>query len=397
MTDHEHENLKTTRVLLSANTTMSMVMDNDTSEEPKGGLSSRQLTDAFHAIIKQKAIYYPVSYRLVREIGRGRQGVVFLALRHGARGCLTRHAIKLFDPGIYPEVKKYWTDMGRLAAQTSHIQPIHSPSLVSREIYDETNGVGYLQMELVEGMNLEEFIRSDHLERVRKYASSEEWERFTDVIFRIEDDAVRIQPGVAMYLMRQALRGLESLHAMGFLHSDVKPANIMLDRLGYAKLIDFGRANRINEHVSFLLGTPLYMAPEIHRRRPGGSQSDLYSLGLVGLELLRGKPFVDDHGMTEESLLEFKLNLKDRIPDLLPEDVRENDKLVSIMQQLLDPDPTRRYPDAREAESGQEGLHLIHKQLMLAGKDTAYGRELENYLSKIVPKVDHLEAVDDQA
>jgi serine/threonine protein kinase len=75
-------------------------------------------------------------------------------------------------------------------------------------------------------------------------------------------------------------------------HSDVKPSNIMIDRLGYVRLIDYGRANIINERLSFLLGTPLFMAPEMHRREYALSQSDLFSVGLVGLEMLRGEPLM---------------------------------------------------------------------------------------------------------
>lgn len=348
------------------------------------GRGSRQLVANYQAIVNARAIYYPVAYRFLNELGRGRQGIVFLGLRQGARGCVTQHAIKLFDPGIYSSAKKYWTDMGRIAAQTSKLQLVRSPNLVTPEIYEESNGVGYVQMEVVNGVSLRYLLDAEHLEHVRARCTREEWARFTDVIFRVEKNKVRIQPGVALYIMRQMLRGLETLHEMGFVHSDVKPANIMIDRLGYVKLVDYGRAVVANEKVTILLGTPLYMAPETHRREPSLVQSDIYSVGLVGLEMLRGAPLVDPAKASEADLLNYKTQLPEQLPDLLPDYVRQNAQFVVLLQRFLEPDPKRRYPSAEEAEVGSQGLLLVHKQLALLGKDTEYGRELENYLAKLV-------------
>ncbi len=348
------------------------------------GKGSSQLSANYQAIINARGIYYPVAYRFLKELGRGRQGIVFLGLRQGARGCVTSHAIKLFDPGIYPNAKKYWTDMGRIAAQTSKLQVVKSPNLVAPDIYEESNGIGYIQMEVVHGVSLRYLLDGQHLEKVKARSTKEEWARFTDAIFRIERGRMCIQPGVALYIMRQVLRGLEMLHEMGFIHSDVKPANIMIDRLGYVKLVDYGRAVVANEKLTLLLGTPLYMAPETHRREPSLVQSDIYSAGLVGLEMLRGEPLVDVSRMTEADLLNFKVQLPSRLPDLLPEYVRQNAQFVLLLQRFLEAEPRRRYPSAEEAEVGSQGLLLVHKQLAQLGKDTEYGRELENYLSKLL-------------
>ena len=231
------------------------------------GAGSRQLVANYRAILAERAIYYPVAYRFPRELGRGRQGIVFLGLRQGARGCVTRHALKLFDPSIYGSAKKYWTDMGRIAAQTSKLQLVKNPSLVAPESYEESNGIGYVQMEVVDGISLRELLDGTHMEQVRARSTEEEWRRLTDVVFRLENGKVMIQPGIALYILRQALRGLETLHEMGFIHSDIKPANIMIDRLGYVKLIDYGRAMLVNEKITLLLGTPVYMAPEAHEER----------------------------------------------------------------------------------------------------------------------------------
>jgi serine/threonine protein kinase len=349
------------------------------------GRGSGQLVSNYKAIVDARAIYYPVAYRFLRELGRGRQGIVYLGLRQGARGSVTRHAIKIFDPGIYPNAKKYWTDMGRIAAQTSRLQTVKSPNLVSPDIYEEYNGIGYLQMEMINGAGMRWFLDGQHLAKARQASTPQEWARFTDVIFRMDHGRMSIQPGVAIYIMRRVLRGLEALHQLGFVHSDVKPANIMIDLLGYVRLIDFGRAVTHDEKITFLLGTPPYMAPEMHRREKAMIQSDIYAVGLILLEMLRGEPlFPPGASVSETDLLVRKMGLCDELPTLLPDHVRQNAKFVELMRRFLDPDPAKRFQDAQEAESGKRGLIIVHKQLALAGKDTEYGRELEDYLAKLV-------------
>jgi serine/threonine protein kinase len=349
------------------------------------GKGTAQLVANFKSIVDARAIYYPVAYRFLRELGRGRQGIVYLGLRQGARGSVTRHAIKVFDPGIYPNAKKYWTDMGRIAAQTSKMQAIKSPNTVSPDIYEEYNGIGYLQMEHINGVGMRWLLDGKHLEKAKKASSPAEWERSTDVIFRIDGGKMSIQPGVAIYIMRRVLRGLESLHQLGFVHCDIKPANIMIDKLGYVKVIDYGRAVTHNEQITFLLGTPVFMAPEMHRREQALIQSDIYAAGLVLLEMLRGQSLVPaGKEINEADLLTRKMKLCDELPTLLPEHVRQNAKFVEVMRRFLDPDPAKRFANAQEAESGKHGLIIVHKQLALAGKDTEYGRELEDYLAKLV-------------
>ena len=350
--------------------------------EPAQDSGVKHLCEHYKAIVDAKAIFYPVAYSFPRELGRGRQGIVYLGLRQGARGCVARHAVKLFDPSIYPTTEKYWTDMGRIAAQTSKLQLVKNPSLVAPDIYEENNGIGYVQMEVVDGVSLRYLLDGAHLALVKARSTKEEWARFTDVIFRFERGRVRIQPGVALYIMRQILRGIEALHDAGFVHSDIKPANIMIDRQGYVRLIDYGRAVVINERVTILFGTPLYMAPEIHRREASMIQSDIYGVGLVGLEMLRGDTGIKGD-LDEAELLDAKEKLSGRLLTLLPEYVRQNAQFVVLLQRFLDSDPRRRYANATEAEVGSEGLLQVHRQLVQLGKDAEYGRELETYLAKL--------------
>lgn len=372
-------------------------LDSPTEEASSrwAGRGMERLIANYKSIISARTIYYPVAYRFMRELGRGRQGVVFLVMRQGARGCITRHAIKLFDPGIYSTVKKYWNDMGRIASQLSRLQTVQSPNLVDLDVYEEADGVGYVQMEAVDGLDLHDLVYGRHFDVARARSTAEEWARFSDVIFRFEDGKVRIQPGIAVYIMRSALRGLEALHDAGFAHCDVKLTNIMVDRMGYVKIVDYGRGTMLRESVGFLLGSPMYMAPEIHRRESHSIEADLYSLGLVGLELLRGEALADYSRMTESDLLQFKeKHIPAQLTQLLPPHVRRNSEFVDVLRKLLEPDPARRYHSAQEAETAQLGLAMLHKQLTISGKDSQYDRDLDSYMAKLYPDLGQMPSLE---
>ena len=343
-----------------------------------------QLQRNYQSIIDTRAIYYPVAYQFLRKLGQGRQGAVFLGLRQGARGCITEHAIKVFDPSIYRSPEEYWTDMGRIASQISQLQRLQSPNIVTRHTYEETYGIGYVQMEAVDGIDLRTFLSRKHLDLAMAQSTAGEMAEFSRLLFHLDGDRISVRPGLALYILRGVLRGLERLHAMNFLHSDVKPANIMFDRLGYVKLIDFGRAVTAGEELSFLLGSPLYMSVETHERRPSGPESDLFSVGLVALEMLRGRPLLADPNPGEAKLLEVKRSLATELPNLLPAEVRENSDIVSMVRKLLHANPAGRYANAKEADAGHEGLSRIDKRRVRAGQDTEYERVLSDYLSKLV-------------
>jgi len=343
-----------------------------------------ELIGNYRQLIRKRTLPYPVAYRFIKEMGHGRQGVVFLAERQGARGCLTHHAIKLFDPGIYSSAPVYWTDMGRIAHQISTLQPINNLNLVSCDFYEECNGVGYVHMEAIDGVDIQFLIDGKHAQLARSRSTNEEWEHFMQVFFRVENNRVSLHPGFVLFLIRNVLRGLTVLHEHGFIHGDIKPTNIMIDAQGRVKLVDFGRAVRIGEKVNILLGSPLFMAPEVHRREPGCLQADLFSAGLVGLEMLVGNQITAMMDYNENELIDFKTALASRIEDWLPPDVLNNVELTNVFRRLLEPDLANRFATAKEAESG--GLSFASARLWLRDyeRETEYERELENYLRKLV-------------
>lgn len=342
----------------------------------------RQLIDEYHSILRKRCISQPIPYQFSRELGQGRQGVVFLATRQGGRGCHTRHAIKIHDPGIYSSAEKYWSDMGRLASQVSKLQPVHSDNLVTRDTYDETNGIGYLQMAVIDGIDLQYLLSGSHMAIARSQSTDEEWEHFMSTLFRLEDTRFMLQPGVALYILRKILMGLMVLHEANYLHADIKPSNIMIDRMGSVKLVDFGRAVEIGERISILLGSPVYMAPETHRLEPGRAQTDLFSTGLVALEMLGGQSLQACNDMDDETLLQFKLSLHGQMESMLPANIQKSKRVVRLLRRFLDPKPEQRFGSAREAEESYYRLRGIYREMGLDA-DAEYDRELLTYLQKI--------------
>src|SRR5207245_8327738 len=111
-----------------------------------------------------------------------------------------------------------------------------------------------------------------------------------------------IPQGEATTLVAQIAGALDATHRAGLVHLDVKPANVIVDQAGNAKLTDFGiaRAARDSEERE-LVGTARYIAPERVEGRPVTSRADVYGLALVAYELMTGQPAFG--GAANEGLL----------------------------------------------------------------------------------------------
>jgi serine/threonine-protein kinase len=152
------------------------------------------------------------------------------------------------------------------------------------------------------------------------------------------DESIRLAAEVAS--------GLGALHAHGIVHRDVKPSNVMLDRMGAAALTDFGLARSDAYTVLTIpgqvLGTLDYIAPELIQGQPATSESDVYSLGCLVYECVTGSPPFADRGVFEVAVA----HLEDAPPD--PRERRDTvgAELAWALVRALEKDPSLRPPTA---------------------------------------------------
>ena len=201
-----------------------------------------------------------------RLLGAGGMGSVYL----GHDRALDRAvAIKV----IAPELAATAALRERFLREARTVARLRHPNIVAVYSAGETEGVLYFVMEYVPGESLR-----DRLDRAGRY-----------------DDAS------AVAALRDLARALAYAHGQGIIHRDVKPENVLLDaETGRAMLMDFGVAGAMRQGsdermtgTGFVVGSPRYMSPEqAAGERDLDGRSDLYSLGLVGYEMLAGEPAV---------------------------------------------------------------------------------------------------------
>lgn len=158
----------------------------------------------------------------------------------------------------------------------------------------------------------------------------------------------KLPPGYAAELLRQLLDALIAVHEQGVVHRDIKPANMLLSATGTGRphlwLTDFGvavsvDAPRLTSH-SIVMGTPGYLAPEQLRGHDPDPRSDLYAVGMMGIQLLTGhKP---------------RAQVRTEAVDLPPRPADVPDSLWHTVVSLADPDIDRRPVSARQARAALE-------------------------------------------
>ncbi|MCH8921680.1 MAG: serine/threonine protein kinase [Planctomycetes bacterium] len=155
--------------------------------------------------------------------------------------------------------------------------------------------------------------------------------------------------GLALWTARQVSEALDALYRSGWMHADVKPANIIVSPEGHATLIDLGFARRRDEAGSLvdrpLLGTVAYIAPEMVTSTLGADiRSDIYSLGATLYELLTGQPPFAGNDLAE---------LISQHRQTAPTDIRElvrgiPDEAAELVAKMLAKEPLRRPQTPRE-------------------------------------------------
>ncbi|HEX4574550.1 MAG TPA: serine/threonine-protein kinase [Gemmatimonadales bacterium] len=273
------------------------------------------------------------SYTVEGEIGRGGMGVVFNARDER----LKRHvAIKVLPPELAfrEEIRLRFLREAETAARLSHphIVPIHS-------VGEGPDGLVYFVMAFVDGESLAAKLKRRG----------------------------RLPPDESRRIIQETADALGAAHALGIIHRDVKPDNILLEgSRGRVVVTDFGIAKALSSSsgaatltaTGVAIGTPHYMSPEqAAGDREIDGRSDIYSLGVVSYQMLTGElPF---HAPTVPGIL--MKHITERAPLVTDKRPDTPDDLAACVMRCLEKDPDDRWPTAdalrRALESRSATLH----------------------------------------
>ncbi len=260
-------------------------------------------------------------FTLVREIGRGGAGIVYEALEPETERRLALKVLRtLDDPALLVRFKREF----RLVKMLAH------PNIVAlEELFSEDNE-WFFTMELVGGLDFLTFARHG-LAPGGPNASSEP-----------NYSESRLRKGLV-----QLVSALEVMHEAGIAHRDVKPSNVLVTQEGRLVVLDFGvatdlRARATGAETLSIVGTPVYMAPELALGEASGVAVDLYAVGVMLFEALTGHRPVNGAVM---EVLSKKLTEPVRRPHELVASVPKD--LSQLAMDLLEPDPQAR-PTASE-------------------------------------------------
>ncbi len=286
-------------------------------------------------------------YRVVERIGGGAMGEIFLA--EDTR-LARRVALKVLPAEAVTDAER----LQRFRTEARAVAAVNHPNIVTIHGVEESGGVHFLAMELVEGRTLREVIPRGGLP-------------FPEFL-RL---AVQLTEAVAV------------AHAAGITHRDLKPDNVMITGSGRLKVLDFGLAKRLDEphEASFegatladrprsdferltsdgmLIGTIPYMSPEHVRGAAIDGRSDLFSLGIILYEMLTGeRPF---KGSSPASVMGAILSHRPPPVSAARGDVPRHLELA--IELCLEKDPAERL---QSVQSLHEQLRILRRELTSAG------------------------------
>ena len=199
-------------------------------------------------------------YEVIEELGRGGMGSVFRVMDKKIN---EEVALKVIRPEIVDE-----KTLDRFGDELKYARKIAHRNVCKMYDLDEEEGTYYITMEYIPGEDLKSMIKMTRQLGVR-----------TSVI-----------------IAKQICEGLAEAHRHGIVHRDLKPGNIIIDKDGNARILDFGIARSLKTGRKtghgVLVGTPEYMSPEQAEAKEADQQSDINSLGVIMFEMLTGRvPF----------------------------------------------------------------------------------------------------------
>jgi eukaryotic-like serine/threonine-protein kinase len=288
-------------------------------------------------------------YEVVGVLGQGGMGVVYRA-RDPRIG--RDVAIKTLTEGFSGEpdmLKRFYQEAG-------HTGNLRHPNIVTVYDFGDEEGLPYIVMEFLDGEPLDKLVR----------------------------DKDRLHISAKLDIIEQVCSALAYAHLQGMIHRDVKPANVIVQRDGLVKLLDFGIAragqqqqtDRGMTRTGTLVGTPAYMAPERLRGEPFDGRSDIFSTGIMLYQVLTGVlPFDAEYPAILHQILQQDppplSNYLSSYPSLLEQ----------IMARALAKDPFERYAHASDmaADLNAVGAQLKIERIAQLLAEARAAVEAENY------------------
>src|SRR5437899_947475 len=301
-------------------------------------------------------------YEIVRKIFEGGMGVVYEAEQLGARGFVKRLAIKVIRQN-YANQKQFIENFigeAKLVADLIHTNIVQTYHL------GETRGVYFIAMELIRGVNLEQFAQ------------------------QLADKKRVLPKELAVFIVSRVARGLayahkktdKDGHPLGIVHRDVSFKNIMLAFEGDVKLTDFGIAKArgflVDNEGEVVACKAEYMSPEQANFQITDKRSDLFSAGVVLAHLVLGKNIFK--GASPEESRQRMMSLS--VPDFRTLDPRVDERLNQILHRALAREVDKRYATADEL------LYDLEHYIYHAGygpTNETLGRYIRDLFGQAVP------------
>lgn len=255
-------------------------------------------------------------YEVIEELGKGGMGKVYKVLDTKIK---EKVALKLLKPEIAADEKT----IERFSNELKFARKIAHRHVCRMFDLGEDKGTYYITMEYVPGEDLK-----STMSRVGQ-----------------------LSVGKTLYVARQICEGLSEAHRLGVVHRDLKPQNIMIDREGNARIMDFGIARSLKAkgltEAGVMIGTPEYMSPEQVDGKEADQRSDIYAFGIILYEMLTGQtPFQGD--------TPFSVALKQKVqapqhPRKINPQIPED--LSRLILKCLEKEKDKRYQSAEQVLS----------------------------------------------
>ncbi len=265
------------------------------------------------------------NFLLRSEIGQGGMGTVYLA-RDESLGRDVALKVLRAEYGTDPRFYDQLVREAQAAASLNH------PNVVQIYSFGQEKSQPYIVMELVNGGRLDQLMENNQA----------------------------VEERVVLETAIDVAKGLEAAYDAGLIHGDIKPANILYDRAGNAKVVDFGLAKfEGGSHGrGEIWGTPYYIAPEKARGKNEDFRSDQYSLGATLYHALTGKPPFDGKTATDVVVA----RLKGDAPRANEVNPVVTEQTAEVIARMMDPTPARRFPTYQSMQADlQEAMDAAQR------------------------------------